>query len=113
MSVAPRPLNLELSAPRGEAAQELARLVAGRRELVGRLDQIDQQQRQASEEVARLSAELPIWSGRRQAPSKSLPPTERTSCGYTSSVEPSRVARFITMNEYRLAVGLNTSEARR
>jgi hypothetical protein len=58
MSVAPRPLNLELSAPRGEAAQELARLVAGRRELVGRLDQIDQQQRQASEEVARLSAEL-------------------------------------------------------
>jgi len=45
-------------APRSEAGRELAALVAARQELDDRADELDVQQRQVSEEVARLSAEL-------------------------------------------------------
>jgi chromosome segregation ATPase len=55
--VAARP-QPELDAARGEAAKGLAALVAARHELDERLDVIDAEQRQATQDVERLSAEL-------------------------------------------------------
>jgi chromosome segregation ATPase len=55
--VAARP-QPELDAPRGEAAKGLAALVAQRHELDARLNAIDLDQRQATEDVERLSGEL-------------------------------------------------------
>jgi chromosome segregation ATPase len=57
VAVAARP-QPELDAPRGEAAQGLSALVARRHELDKRLDAIDAEQREASENVVRLSTEL-------------------------------------------------------
>jgi hypothetical protein len=51
-------LNLDFPAPRGEAAQALNELVAARRRLDDRLDEVGEQQRRASEEVVRASEAL-------------------------------------------------------
>jgi chromosome segregation ATPase len=51
-------IGLAFPAPRCEAAGELARLIGSRADLEAKLDQLDREQRAASEDVARLSAEL-------------------------------------------------------
>jgi hypothetical protein len=69
---------LDLSAPRGEAAVALAGLIDARRELEAALSSLDREQRVANEDVARVGAELARFE-QRAAMGEAVASKERTA----------------------------------